>query len=229
MGFVHDLTPDPLQSGHFYAWIRDFQDFVTPVPFRDGEGGLLKEDGSVNKGAFGRSVRIASDPEFDQIISLGFASILRPPTLASFDGVAEPEMEFERPVVEVVTRRPFRDRAFALQIRSAYQARCALTGVQIINGGGVAEAEAAHIRPVAANGPDSVRNGLSLSRTVHWLFDRGFVSLEDDFRILRTRSGFPDSFERMLNPSGQAIVPANEEEQPHAAFLRWHRENVYKG
>jgi hypothetical protein len=37
--------------------------------------------------------------------------------------------------------------------------------LQIINGGGRTEVQAAHIRPVAAGGSDSVRNGLALSGT----------------------------------------------------------------
>lgn len=232
LAFVSDLSADPADPEHFYAWFREPMDFNTAVPFREGEAGLVKADGSVNKGAFGRSVRIASEPEFERVVALGFAPVLQAPAAAAAEplvGVAEPDTEFIRPIVEIVTQRPFRDRAFAQQVRTAYDARCALTGVQLINGGGAAEAEAAHIKPVAANGPDSVRNGLSLSRTVHWLFDRGFVALDDDYRILRTGSGFPDSFERMLNPTGEALVPANEAEQPHPAFLRWHRENVYKG
>lgn len=231
MAFVNDVTADPTSPDHYYAWMREgtYQEFVTPVPFRDGESSLLKDDGTINRGQFGRSVRLATDDEFERVLAFGFAPVLDEQTLtAAAPGVAEPETEFIRPLVETVTCRPFRDRAFAQQVRAAYDARCALTGIQLINGGGASEAEAAHIKPVAANGPDTVRNGLSLSRTVHWLFDRGFVSLGDDYRILRAGK-FPESFERILNPSGDAIVPANDVQQPHPAFLRWHRENVFKG
>lgn len=226
---VTDVTPDPGREDHFYAWISDYQEFVEAVPFREGESSLLKDDGSINKGQFGRSVRTIPDNEFERVLALAFAPILQPVAPHLVPGMAEPELDFLRPIVEVVTQRPFRDRAFARQIRAAYDATCALTGVQLINGGGVAEAEAAHIKPVAANGPDAVQNGLSLSRTVHWLFDRGFVSLDDDYNILRASSNFPDSFDRMLNPTGSAIVPDVPSQQPHPAFLRWHRENVFKG
>jgi hypothetical protein len=54
----------------------------------------------------------------------------------------------------------------------AYGARCAVTGWKLINGGGRAEAQAAHIRPVERGGPDSVQNGIALSGTAHWMFDR---------------------------------------------------------
>ena len=233
MARINEVTPDPSTPDHFYAWISDYQEFVAPVPFREGESTLLKDDGSVNRGQFGRSVRLIADDEFEHVVLLGYGPVLQaeqPPQDAHLPpGMAEPIIEFERPIIERVTRRPFRDRAFAQQVRLAYDARCAVTGVKLINGGGVAEAEAAHIRPVAANGPDAVQNGLSLSRTVHWLFDRGFLSLGDDYRILKTKNGLPDGFDRMLNPSGEALVPANEADQPHPAFLRWHRENVFKG
>jgi putative restriction endonuclease len=52
-------------------------------------------------------------------------------------------------------------------IVKAYDARCAITGLKLINGGGRAEVEAAHIRPVGANGPDTVQNGLALSGSFH--------------------------------------------------------------
>ncbi len=64
---------------------------------------------------------------------------------------------------------------------SAYDERCAVSRLRIINGGGRAEVEAAHIWPFADGGPDVVRNGLALSATCHWLFDRHLISLSDDY------------------------------------------------
>jgi putative restriction endonuclease len=92
-------------------------------------------------------------------------------------------------------------------------------------------AEAAHIRPVGDghHGPDSVRNGLALSRTMHWLFDRGLVSAQDDFTILTAKKLIPDFVMRMLNPDGRLIVPDEPVLWPHPASLRYHRERIYKG
>ena len=70
-----------------------------------------------------------------------------------------------------------RDAAFARVVQAAYGATCADTGLKIIKGGGRAEVQAAHIRPVKDKGPDSVRNGIALSATAHWMFDRGLISL----------------------------------------------------
>jgi putative restriction endonuclease len=111
----------------------------------------------------------------------------------------------------------------------AYGERCAITGLRIINGGGCAEAEAAHIRPVEANGPDIVTNGLALSGTVHWMFDRGLISLSDDLEILVSRpANDPDSLHAMINRTGRALPTIRALDRPHLHFLAWHREHCFK-
>ena len=64
-----------------------------------------------------------------------------------------------------------------MQSRLSTISTCAMTGIKIINGRGLPEVQAAHIQPVSNRGPDSVRNGLALSGTVHWMFDRGLITL----------------------------------------------------
>jgi putative restriction endonuclease len=104
-----------------------------------------------------------------------------------------------------------------------------MTGVKIINGGGRSEVQAAHIRPVAAAGPDSIRNGLALCGTMHWMFDRGLISIDDDLRLLVAREKIPDTVRRLLNPDHILLHPSRLEFLPHIQFLRYHRENVFKG
>lgn len=111
----------------------------------------------------------------------------------------------------------------------AYDSRCAITGLRLINGGGRAEVEAAHIRPVEANGPDVVTNGLALSGTVHWMFDRGLISATDDLEILISRQINDDAGGRaMINGTGRILAPERAGDRPHPHFLRWHRENRFK-
>lgn len=122
-----------------------------------------------------------------------------------------------------------RDRIFRKLILRAYDQRCAITGLRFINGGGRAEVDAAHIRPVEADGPDSIQNGLALSGTAHWMFDRGLISLDDNLQILISRqSNNRDEIEKFINPTGHAIVPKRRADQPHPKFLEWHRENCFK-
>lgn len=119
--------------------------------------------------------------------------------------------------------------AFSAAVRSAYDNTCAMTGLKLINGGGRAEVQAAQIRPVAESGPDSVRNGLALSGTIHWMFDRGLLSLDDDLTILVAKGRVPDTIDRLINPQRRLRAPLRPELRPHRQFLRFHRDTIFKG
>ncbi len=77
---VTAVVEDDELADHYYALVDDYLDFDRPVPFSEGreyyETALKKEDGSTNKGAFGRAVRLIPDDEFDRILKSGFAPIL---------------------------------------------------------------------------------------------------------------------------------------------------------
>ena len=95
----------------------------------------------------------------------------------------------------------------------------------MINGGGRAEVQAAHIRPVAEDGPDIVQNGLALCGTAHWLFDRHLISVTDDYRLLVSHNKIPEEFRGLLAPQlGQIHLPADKALWPRPAYLQHHRE-----
>ena len=107
--------------------------------------------------------------------------------------------------------RKVRNRQFRKRVLDAYDNRCAFTGMRLMNGGGRAEVQAAHIMSVAADGPDSEVNGIALSGTVHWMFDRGLISLSDRGDILLSdRIEDRSSVERLIHPDRRARLPANE-------------------
>lgn len=239
---VARIADDPAKPDHVYAYVAEYLGFDRAVPFREGahyyESQLRREDGATSKGAFGRAVRPIPDDEFDLILRAGFAAVLsaegrRTGATADRQGPMElsedPEAPFERPIVERIVARPFRDAAFAEAVKSAYGETCAITGLRIINGGGRAEVQAAHIRPVASGGSDSVRNGLALSGTAHWMFDRGLLSIADDFTILVARERVPEDALRLIRPDRRVLLPDRPEEWPHPAQLPYHRDCIFKG
>jgi len=226
-----DIKSDPAKPDHYYGLLKEFLEFDQPVSFKEEsryfESILEKNDGTTNRGAFGRSVRLIPRVELDAILQAGFAEKLEPWELA--DRVSEPVPEYVyRPVIETVVSRKFRDVAFRRHVRNAYRNTCAVTGLKLLNGGGRPEVQAAHIRPVEANGPDTVRNGLALTGTVHWLFDRGLISFSDDHKILLSPRGIPDDLDRLIPDAKSLILPTNPDWHPHPKYLKWHRDNRFK-
>lgn len=225
------IEPDRNLPNHFYAHLDNFLEFDRPVSFREGsdyyESLLRKDDGSTNKGAFGRSVRLIPREEFERIVQAGF--LTQPETWERADRVAEPVPDYVvRPVVEQIVLRKFRDVAFRRHVRNAYGNTCAVTGLRLINGGGRPEVQAAHIRPVEAGGPDTVRNGIALTGTVHWLFDRGLVSFDDNYNVLLSPHGVPEDLDKLIRQDRKLILPMHPEWRPHTTYLKWHRENRFK-
>lgn len=243
---VAQVIPDPKAPGMYIALLEPgtYLDFINPVPFSGPDGvierGVLNEGGQIS-GRAQSAVRPISAADFNRIVSLGLDEL--EPELPRVDN---PEIAFaasgfkdanrssflfeqERDRVMQLSSRIVRNRLFRRLVLQAYDKRCAITGLKLINGGGRAEVDAAHIRPVEANGPDILTNGIALSGTAHWMFDRGLLSLSDDLDILISRqANDPDSIRGLINKTGRAIVPTRAFERPHSHFLRWHRDNCLK-
>lgn len=236
---LNRIEQDPCRNDHYYAFVDCYLEFDFSVPFKEDqhyyETSLRRDDGHTNKGAFGQAVRIIPDYEYELILKAGFAQTLGrqlqeaesvSPDHSSLSEVAEIS---ERPIIERVISRPFREAAFSGTIKGAYHNTCAMSGLKIVNGGGRTEVQAAHIQPVAKSGPDSPRNGIALSGTVHWMFDRGLISIEDDYSILISKGHLPDAALRLLTEDRRLILPEHDGMKPHHRYLRYHRENIYKG
>ncbi len=236
MARVLRIEADPNLQDHSYAYLDGYLEFDHPVGFQGHgsywESALQKADGSTNKGAFGRAVRPLPIAEFEAIVRAGYHRRLESWEVNDTvlkQGVAEHVIAYDaRPMVEQCITRPFRDEAFRRNVREAYQNTCSFSGLRLINGGGRPEVQAAHIRPVASQGPDSVRNGLALTGTLHWLFDRGLLAVNEDMGILVSPQGLPDDLGRLLRPERRILLPEATDQRPHPVFLAWHRENVFK-
>jgi putative restriction endonuclease len=233
---VRQIVPDPTRESHYLALIDpgSYRTLEYDVPFRISgqlvERGVLNEEGRIS-GRAQAAVRPISEEDFDRILAIGIPD---EPDLLPRSGalVAEDQVPFDPPRDRalLLTSRAIRDRAFRRRVLDAYDCRCALTGLRFINGGGRAEAEAAHIRSVEANGPDIITNGIALSGTVHWMFDRGLISLSDDLEILLSRKiNDIDGVRKIINSSGAARPPKNEAWRPHPRYLKWHREECFAG
>lgn len=243
---VKQIIPDSGAPDMYIAVIEpgSYLEFPDPVPFGSPgdpvERGLLNEAGVIS-GRAQSAVRPVSAADFNRIIELGLGGDYRllprdddaalSPTLTNTvqDEPAPFLFDQERDRISYYGSRIVRDRIFRRVVLRAYDERCAITGLKLINGGGRAEVQAAHIRPVEASGPDIINNGLALSGTVHWMFDRGLISLDDELRILVSRQiNDPDGVNAMINKSGHALPPLRPADRPHPHFLRWHRENCFK-
>ena len=132
-----------------------YLDFADAVPFTDAAGlvferGVLNEVGRIT-GRAQAAVRALAPADFNRIVAAGLAE--RSPLLPRDGAPIKPVLREEpMPFVfdtvreRVLVSRAVRNRVFRQIVLRAYDERCAVTGLKLINGGGRAEVEAAHIR-----------------------------------------------------------------------------------
>jgi hypothetical protein len=122
-----------------------------------------------------------------------------------------------------------RDQAFKDVVLEQYAFACAVTSMKY-RSEQLVEAQAAHIISKHHKGSDDPRNGIALSRTAHWAFDKGMFTISDQYDIVvhpKARHASVNIFP-ILDLHGQPIArPDDEAFLPHKDALRWHKKEVF--
>lgn len=140
-----------------------------------------------------------------------------PPSLASAPRFGPPTM----------VRPRLGQGIFRVQVLDAYERACAVTHEHSLP-----VLEAAHIRPFAKGGEHSLPNGLALRTDLHRLFDRGYVTIDEQHRLVvgrRLREHFDNGRSYYALDGHSLHLPADPMLRPSAEALTWHREQVYLG
>mgnify|MGYP000536636279 CR=1 FL=1 len=122
-----------------------------------------------------------------------------------------------------------RDQHFRRIVLGNYKSTCAITG-QRFEIADLIEAEAAHIISKEQHGTDNPRNGLSMSRSVHWAFDKGLFSISDQYEILihpKAKVANINNFPLFEMDRKQIALPEEDYFYPHQEALQWHRDEIW--
>jgi putative restriction endonuclease len=115
---------------------------------------------------------------------------------------------------------------FKVLVTEAYHRHCAVTGEKTLP-----VLEASHIKPYAQQGPNSITNGLLLRKDLHALFDRGYITIDENLHIevsKRIKEDYGNGREYYAYHGKKlAVIPDAAWERPDPKFLRWHNENVF--
>ena len=90
--------------------------------------------------------------------------------------------------------------------------------------------DGSHILPFAEFRDDRFDNGISLCKNHHWAFDRGWFSIDDNYRIIIAKERLheePSEHTRQMQDfhGEQILLPTKAEYEPRLAALEWHRKH----
>lgn len=146
-------------------------------------------------------------------------------------GVAEEHSVYVAPAARYGEPHLIRPRlgqgAFRLAVTDAYDRECAVTGGRVLPA-----LEAAHIQSYSSGGEHEVSNGLLLRRDIHSVFDAGYLTFDEDLRVVvsdRVRTDFNNGNEYRRLHGQQLRPPSQSTLRPDSERLRWHRENRFVG
>jgi len=139
-----------------------------------------------------------------------------------------PFVQEERAIYHV--SRIKRDAAFRQVVLDNYNHTCAVTGQKFVYEHRVFEADAAHIIAKGKLGSDDPRNGIALSKSVHWAFDQGVFTISDQFEVLihpKAQQAVSQNFPLLDAHGRQIVLPSDTAYHPHADALEWHRKEMF--
>ncbi|MGZ2457653.1 HNH endonuclease [Rhizobium anhuiense] len=230
---VANIVSVDRNTGRYSAELEDYLPFANRVPWRPKAGyweaavRSLSDPSKAGRYVEGRSIREIGDDDFAAIIQAGLGPELAQEISVSNSGTHTPILDYDRLRSRSVHGRLVRERAFQQAVIAAYNGRCAITGLRILDAAGRPEAQAAHIWAVADGGPDAVQNGIALSSLAHWLFDRKLVLLTEGYGIVVNRKRIPPSLYLMIKPQIKRIIlPADASLHPHSEYIKRKYSNI---
>jgi hypothetical protein len=109
-------------------------------------------------------------------------------------------------------------------ILHGYNYKCAVTNSSIYYNT-LNNLEAAHIMPKSQNGPFLPCNGIAMSRDIHWAFDKGMFSIDDDFKIFVHEDVIATPLAAYSNQ--KINLPAEDYFKPEVKYLKYHRDRIF--
>lgn len=142
-----------------------------------------------------------------------------PATLAAVDSA-----RFGKPV-QIAPR--LGQGSFRVLVTDAYGRRCTMTQEKALP-----VLEAAHIRPYSKGGSHELSNGLCLRSDLHKLFDKGYLTVDPDYKRIvvskRLKEEFDNGKEYYPLHGRSIALPSDTNANPSREHLFYHAQNVFR-
>lgn len=114
---------------------------------------------------------------------------------------------------------------FKREIPKLYDYQCAISGMRIETTTNAQMVDACHIVPFAHSKDDTISNGISLSPNLHRAFDRGLITINEDYLVCvsPTIKEVESPYSISQFNGKQITLPSNKLHYPAIDNLNWHR------
>lgn len=124
-----------------------------------------------------------------------------------------------------------RNVAFRREILHLYKEKCCISGLHVSAKFTITMVDACHIVPFAESFNNNPTNGVALSPNLHRAFDRGLLSIDENYRVILSKY-FTENLESPYSfnqfNSSQITLPSLEKFFPSQEYFAWHRKNKFQ-
>ncbi len=148
--------------------------------------------------------------------------------------VNEPPAEYKASIKHLIDEKNdeeifLRGSLFKREIPRIYNNRCCISGMQIDTAYNISMIDACHIVPFSESYDDTVSNGIALCPNLHRAFDRGLITISNDYMVNISDHFLENGDYSIRRFRGKKIsLPKNQNYWPNLENLEWHKKNVYK-
>ncbi|BAB76614.1 HNH endonuclease [Anabaena sp. FACHB-709] len=124
-----------------------------------------------------------------------------------------------------------RNAFFRKTIVRVYDYKCAFCGLRVTKAINQNIVDGAHIKPFAQFYDSRIHNGIALCKNHHWAFDRGWFTVDEQYKIIVSKElqEISPHSKPMKDFHGERLLLPNQEQYlPELESLQWHRQNVFQ-
>lgn len=121
---------------------------------------------------------------------------------------------------------------FKRMVPHIYHQACCISGMRLNSSFGHNYVDACHIVPFSVSHDDRVTNGLALCPNLHRAFDRGLISIDENYRVMisnHVREDREHHYSLARLGGREMQLPNSRNTWPGQEMLEWHRENRFAG
>ncbi|CAN5428677.1 HNH endonuclease [soil metagenome] len=125
-----------------------------------------------------------------------------------------------------------REAVFRREIVRLYNDTCCITGIRVSAPYTFSMVDACHIVPFYKTFNNHPTNGIALCPNLHRAFDKGVISVDDDYRVMVSPMFVENensTYSLKALAGKQIELPTNKDFGPDIEAFGWHRKNTFKG
>ena len=136
---------------------------------------------------------------------------------------------------ETLSREEFEEEIFVRggvfkrEVPKIYNYQCAISGMRIESSTNAQMVDACHLVPFALSKDDTITNGIALSPNLHRAYDRGLITITEDYLVKVSTAISENNSPYSLSQfdGKQILLPSSTNYYPSIENLQWHHRECF--